>query len=87
MIFKFLNKNKEKSDSNTESINIACLLIHAAKIDQNYTSEERAEQSKIKEWSSFTSSGTKIYARSRHAGAAAQMGGKVSLLLLLCLAL
>jgi len=41
MIFKFLNKNKEKPSSNTESINIACLLIHAAKIDENYTSEER----------------------------------------------
>ena len=41
MIFKFLNKNKEKPDTNTESINIACLLIHAAKIDENYTSEER----------------------------------------------
>ena len=41
MIFKFLNKDKEKPDENTESINIACLLIHAAKIDENYTSEER----------------------------------------------
>ena len=41
MIFKFLNKNKEKPDSNAESINIACLLIHAAKIDENYTLEER----------------------------------------------
>ena len=41
MIFKFLNKNKEKPDSNSESINIACLLIHAAKIDENYTSEEK----------------------------------------------
>ena len=41
MIFKFLNKGKEKSEANTESINIACLLIHAAKIDENYTSEER----------------------------------------------
>ena len=41
MIFKFLNKNKEKPDSNKESINIACLLIHAAKIDENYTSEEK----------------------------------------------
>ena len=39
MIFKFLNK--EKPDINVESINIACLLIHAAKIDENYTSEER----------------------------------------------
>ena len=41
MIFKFLNKDKEKSNTNSESINIACLLIHAAKIDENYTSEER----------------------------------------------
>ena len=41
MIFKFLNKGKEKSEANTESINIACLLIHAAKIDENYTLEER----------------------------------------------
>ena len=41
MIFKFLNKDKKKPDANTESINIACLLIHAAKIDENYTSEER----------------------------------------------
>ena len=41
MIFKFLNKDKEKPDARTESINIACLLIHAAKIDENYTSEER----------------------------------------------
>ena len=41
MIFKFLNKNKEKPDENVESVNVACLLIHAAKIDENYTSEER----------------------------------------------
>ena len=41
MIFKFLDKNKGKPDANVESINIACLLIHAAKIDENYTSEER----------------------------------------------
>ena len=41
MIFKFLNKDKEKPNENIESINIACLLIHAAKIDENYTSEER----------------------------------------------
>ena len=41
MIFKLFNKNKEKPDSNEEFINIACLLIPAAKIDQNYTSEER----------------------------------------------
>ena len=37
MIFKFLNKNNEKSDTNEESINIACLLIHAAKIDENFS--------------------------------------------------
>ena len=41
MILKFFNKNKEKIDANAESINIACLLIHAAKIDENYTSEEK----------------------------------------------
>ena len=41
MILKFFNKNNEKTDTNLESINIACLLIHAAKIDENYTSEER----------------------------------------------
>ena len=41
MIFKFLNKNKEKPDTNAEAVNIACLLIHAAKIDENYTSEEK----------------------------------------------
>ena len=41
MILKFFNKNNEKTDANLESINIACLLIHAAKIDENYTSEER----------------------------------------------
>ena len=41
MIFKFLNKNKAKTDANIESVNVACLLIHAAKIDENYTSEER----------------------------------------------
>ena len=41
MILKFFNKNNEKSDTNSESNNIACLLIHAAKIDENYTSEEK----------------------------------------------
>ena len=41
MIFKFLNKNKEKPNTNSESINIASLLIHAAKIDENYTLEEK----------------------------------------------
>ena len=41
MIFKFLNKNKEKPGTNAEAINIGCLLVHAAKIDENYTSEEK----------------------------------------------
>ena len=41
MIFKFLNKNKEKPETNAEAINIACLLVHAAKIDENYTSNEK----------------------------------------------
>ena len=41
MIFKFLNKNKEKPDTNAEAVNIACLLVHAAKIDENYTSDEK----------------------------------------------
>ena len=41
MIFKFFNKDKTKPDTNLESINIACLLIHAAKIDENYTSQEK----------------------------------------------
>tara|TARA_Y100000816_G_scaffold185908_1_gene134942 strand:- start:104 stop:526 length:423 start_codon:yes stop_codon:yes gene_type:complete len=41
MIFKFLNKDKEKSNTNSESVNIASLLVHAAKIDENYTSKER----------------------------------------------
>ena len=41
MIFKFLSKDKQNPYINIESINVACLLIHAAKIDENYTSEER----------------------------------------------
>ena len=41
MMFKFFNKNKEIAEVNQESVNVACLLIHAAKIDENYTSEER----------------------------------------------
>ena len=41
MILKFFNKNNEKTDTSLESINIACLLIHAAKIDENYTSVEK----------------------------------------------
>ena len=41
MIFKFFSKDKQSPDINIESINVACLLIHAAKIDENYTSDEK----------------------------------------------
>ena len=41
MILKFFDKNNDKTEVNVESINITCLLIHAAKIDENYTSDER----------------------------------------------
>ena len=41
MIFKFFNKNEKNPDADVEAVNVACLLIHAAKIDENFTSEER----------------------------------------------
>ena len=40
MIFKFLNK-EDKLDSDSDLLNIACLMIHAAKIDENYTDKEK----------------------------------------------
>ena len=40
MIFKFLNK-EDKLDNNSDLLNIACLMIHAAKIDENYTDKEK----------------------------------------------
>tara|TARA_A100001388_G_scaffold185922_1_gene139617 strand:+ start:428 stop:853 length:426 start_codon:yes stop_codon:yes gene_type:complete len=40
MIFKFLNK-ENKLDNNNDLLNIACLMIHAAKIDENYTNKEK----------------------------------------------
>ena len=40
MIFKFLNK-EEKLDDNNDLLNIACLMIHAARIDENYTDKEK----------------------------------------------
>ena len=40
MIFKFLNK-EDKLESNSDLLNIACLMIHAAKIDENYTDKEK----------------------------------------------
>ena len=40
MIFKFLDK-EEKFDNNNNLLNIACLMIHAARIDENYTDKEK----------------------------------------------
>ena len=40
MILRFFNNNKQ-TDDNSELINIACLLIHAARIDENYTQNEK----------------------------------------------
>ena len=40
MIFKFLNK-EEKLDDDNDLLNIACLMIHAARIDENYTDKEK----------------------------------------------
>ena len=40
MILKFFNK-EDKSNNDSDLINVACLMIHAAKIDENYTDKER----------------------------------------------
>ena len=43
-MFNFLknkNKNKNKNDMDNSLIKITALLIHAAKIDENYTEKER----------------------------------------------
>tara|TARA_Y100000768_G_scaffold270134_1_gene206543 strand:+ start:133 stop:558 length:426 start_codon:yes stop_codon:yes gene_type:complete len=40
MIFKFFNK-EDKSNNDSGLINVACLMIHAAKIDENYTDKEK----------------------------------------------
>ena len=40
MILKLFNKN-DKPDDKSELINIACLMIHAARIDENYTEVEK----------------------------------------------
>ena len=39
--FKNKNKNKNKNDMDSSLIKITALLIHAAKIDENYTEKER----------------------------------------------
>ena len=43
MIFNLLNKNdkNETSDKNTNLMKMVALLIHAAKIDENYSKKER----------------------------------------------
>ena len=41
MIKFFKNKNKNKNDMDSSLIKITALLIHAAKIDENYTENER----------------------------------------------
>ena len=40
MILKFFNKEKQLNNDN-DLINVACLMIHAARIDQNYTGKEK----------------------------------------------
>ena len=40
MILKFFNK-EEQSNKDSDLINVACLMIHAAKIDENYTDKEK----------------------------------------------
>ena len=40
MILKFFNKN-EKPNDDSNLIDVACLMIHAAKIDENYTDKEK----------------------------------------------
>ena len=40
-MFNFFNNKKKSTDLNNDYIKIGCLLIHAAKIDENYTEKER----------------------------------------------
>ena len=40
MILKFFNK-EEQLNNDSDLINVACLMIHAAKIDENYTDKEK----------------------------------------------
>ncbi len=41
MILKFLKKDKKDIDNQDEITNVACLLIHVAKIDENYSDIEK----------------------------------------------
>ena len=40
MILKFFNKD-EKLNNDSDLLNVACLMIHAARIDENYTDKEK----------------------------------------------
>ena len=40
MILKFFNK-KEQLNDNSDLLNVACLMIHAARIDESYTDKEK----------------------------------------------
>ena len=40
MILKFFNKEEQLNDK-SNLLNVACLMIHAAKIDENYTDKEK----------------------------------------------
>ena len=40
-MFDIFKKNKNSEVENTSVISIACLLIHAARIDQNYSAKEK----------------------------------------------
>tara|TARA_B100001057_G_scaffold42992_1_gene38468 strand:- start:644 stop:1066 length:423 start_codon:yes stop_codon:yes gene_type:complete len=41
MILKFFKKNNQ-SNNDSDLLNVACLMIHAAKIDENYTDREKS---------------------------------------------
>ncbi len=41
-MFDFFNKNNNPEIKNTSVNSIACLLIHAARIDQHYTNKEKS---------------------------------------------
>ena len=40
MILKFFNKEEQLNDK-SNLLNVACLMIHAARIDENYTDKEK----------------------------------------------
>ena len=41
MILKFFNKDNQ-SNNDSDLLHVACLMIHAAKIDENYTDREKS---------------------------------------------